>query len=397
MTDAAALIHAIAQGALGGQDQDALVVGLAEGLVAAGLPLRRLLVGSDMLHPLYEGRGYLWKPDDGLTVTQQDRDDAEIDSVWRRSPIYRLYTTDETAMRRRLDASYTRGEYLLLDELQDAGTTDYLLLGAKLHGRFALGTIDFLFASFSTDDPAGFAEEHVGLLKVVMPVFALAFNGLGAIGTAKSLLDIYLGSDASRRVLAGNVVRGRAETVRAAIWFSDLEGFTGIADTASANDVLRLLNDYADCQAQVIQAHGGQVLKFIGDGLLAIFPGDDADACGRALDATRDLTERLAQVDAARVADGQPLSRLRLALHVGDLLFGNFGSLDRLDFTVVGPAVNEASRIEAMCKSLGQWLLASNAFHAALGPRQRELVSTGRYMLRSVARPQELFTLDPAP
>jgi adenylate cyclase len=190
-------------------------------------------------------------------------------------------------------------------------------------------------------------------------------------------------------------MRGEAETIRAVVWYSDLVGYTRISDTMSADVVLALLNDYAEAQVDAIEAHGGHVLKFIGDGILAIFPGDDAmSACTLALDAAADQQRRIAALNERRTAAGLPVTTTHLALHVGELLYGNVGSPRRLDFTVLGPAVNEAARIDALCNSLEQSVIVSTAFADASGAARTRLVSLGRYAMKGVARPQELFTLD---
>jgi adenylate cyclase len=205
-----------------------------------------------------------------------------------------------------------------------------------------------------------------------------------------------LGSDAAERVLAGNIVRGRADPIRAVVWFSDLVGFTRISDALGPVGVLALLNEYAEAQVESIEEQGGHVLKFIGDGILAIFPGDDAAAaCARALDAAASQRQRIAALNERRGASGLPVTKTHLALHVGELLYGNVGSPRRLDFTVLGPAVNEAARIEALCASLEQAVIVSSAFAEAAGTARSRLVSLGRYAMKGVARPQELFTLDP--
>ena len=213
----------------------------------------------------------------------------------------------------------------------------------------------------------------------------------------RTLIQTYLGSDAAERVLAGNIVRGRAEPIRAVVWFSDLVGYTRISDTSSPGTVLELLNDYAEAQVEEIEAQGGHVLKFIGDGILAIFPQEEmAQACARALDAATNLTSRIATLNVRRAAHGMPVTSAHIALHVGELLYGNLGSPRRLDFTVLGPAVNEAARIESFCASLEQAVIVSTTFAEASGQARGRLVSVGRYAMKGIARPQELFTLDVA-
>lgn len=196
-------------------------------------------------------------------------------------------------------------------------------------------------------------------------------------------------------MLAGNVVRGRAEPLRAVVWFADLVGFTRVADTHPGEVVLAMLNDYAEAQVEAIESHGGHVLKFIGDGLLAIFPGaEEASACRSALDAAVDFRARVHALNERRRAEGSPTSEALVALHIGEVLYGNVGSPRRLDFTVLGAAVNEAARMESLCGSLDQPVIVSTAFAQAAGDARSRLVSLGRYAMKGVAKPQELFTLD---
>ena len=217
----------------------------------------------------------------------------------------------------------------------------------------------------------------------------------GARIATRTLITTYLGSDAAERVLAGNIVRGRAEPIRAVVWYSDLVGFTRISDTTNATNMLALLNDYAEAQVEEIEAQGAHVLKFTGDGILAIFPHDDTSAaCKHALDAAAAQRARIAALNSRRAASGLRVTDTHVALHVGELLYGNLGSARRLDFTVLGPAVNEAARIEALCASLEQTIIMSSAFAEAAGDARGLLVSLGRYAMKGVARPQELLTVD---
>ena len=204
----------------------------------------------------------------------------------------------------------------------------------------------------------------------------------------------YLGEDAGRRVLAGAIDRGVAETVRAVLWYSDLEGFTRIADEEPAAELMALLNDYAEAVVDSVHAHGGQVLKFIGDGILAMFPLADERHALRP-GPGRGGVERWPRPDrlsGERAAERRPTTGMHVALHVGDVLYGNIGSRDRLDFTVVGPAVNEVARIEALCRSLEQQVIVSAAFARRAGEARARLVSLGRFALKGVRRPEELFT-----
>jgi adenylate cyclase len=298
-------------------------------------------------------------------------------------------------LRRRLGATYIRGEFPLLDRFQREGATDYVALLWAVGEGVLLGGGEGLATSWSTDAPAGFTEAHLELLSHLLPALTLVMMFRTNIQGARTLITTYLGSDAAERVLAGNIVRGRADPIRAVVWESDLVGFTRISDAESAATVLALLNDYAAAQVEQIEAHGGHVLKFIGDGILAIFPQDDtALACGHALDAATAVRDRIAALNKQRSAAGLPTTTTHIALHLGELLYGNLGSARRLDFTVLGPAVNEAARIEALCSSLEQPIIVSSAFADAAGDGRSRLVSLGRYAMKGVGRPQELFTVD---
>jgi adenylate cyclase len=233
-----------------------------------------------------------------------------------------------------------------------------------------------------------------------MPKLALAIKCVSLGRIAETLVETYLGRDAGRRVLGGLIRRGVTETISAALWYSDLRDFTRITDQAEPRHIIPFLNDYAEAVISAVHDHGGDVLKLIGDGVLAVFTGDTNEmACGHAISAEAALRHRLAKLNLRRTDEGLPTTETYLGLHVGDVFYGNIGSKDRLDFTVVGPAVNEVSRIASMCRSVDRSVLISEAFAEAMTePQRARLVSVGRYALRGVDRPQHLFTLDsPAP
>ena len=224
-------------------------------------------------------------------------------------------------------------------------------------------------------------------------MLALVVKAAALARMTGTLMETYLGRDAARRVLSGRIMRGIADRIDAVIWFSDLRGFTRITDSAP-EQIIPLLNDYADVIVSAVHAQDGDVLKLIGDGILAIFTAADrAHACAAALAAAMAAHRDATTLNRRRAGDGLPVTEMYLGLHVGEVFYGNVGSIERLDFTVVGPAVNETSRIAAMCRSVEQPVLVSAAFANVNGMRQR-LVSVGRYALRGVSQPQELFTLD---
>jgi adenylate cyclase len=383
--------------ALAGSDDSAILAGVCERLEGSGIPLVRVSISGDLLDPILDGRGVRWKRGQGAGEDVFTRTtDAVVSADWKSSPFFHLVETGGEHLRRRLDAGYRRGEFPLLDTLQDAGATDYAAFVTRIGEGPRLGNIRGVISSWTTDRPGGFSDGHVALLARVMPPLALAFMLQTTSRVARTMVTTYLGSDAAQRVLAGNIVRGRAERIRAVVWYADLVGFTRISETVGPDGVLAMLNDYAEAQVEAIEAHGGHVLKFMGDGILAIFPDEHpVHACTRALDAAEGQRHHLAMLRERRKAAGLPVTDLHLALHIGELLYGNVGSPRRLDFTVLGPAVNEAARIEALCGSLDQSVIVSSAFADAAGAARSRLVSLGRYAMKGVAMPQELFTLDP--
>ncbi len=271
--------------------------------------------------------------------------------------------------------------------------TDYVAMICRFAAEGIIGEMDGVYMSWATAAADGFSDEQIAALERLAPPLALAFKSAALQRMTKTLMETYLGRDAGQRVLSGRIVRGITERIDAVIWFSDLRGFTRITD-AAPEQVIPLLNEYADVIVSAIHDHGGDVVKLIGDGVLAIFTAEDrAHACAAALAAAIAARKEVAELKERRAAAGQPVTDMYLGLHVGEVFYGNVGSHERLDFTVIGPAVNEASRIAAMCRSVDQPLLVSAAF-AEVGDIKRRLVSVGRYALRGVSHPQELFTLD---
>ena len=393
--NAAPLVEATLRDALEGVDEVTLVSRLCERLIAIGLPLTRMAVACDMLDPSYDSHGVTWKRDEGATIEEYERSPTtEAEDEWLRSPFHALVTSDDRMLRRRLDGAYVPGEFAVLDEFKRRGATDYVCLVERVADDLCFGVTRGVVASWCAEGK-GFDDASLALLDELMPAFATAFLARTMRKTTRALLATYLGQDAADRVLAGNVLRGHAERLRAVVWFADLVGFTRVADTQPGEVVLAMLNAYAEAQVEAIEGHGGHVLKFIGDGLLAIFPGaEEVSACRNALDAADDFRARVRALNERRRADALPTSDAHVALHVGEVLYGNVGSFRRLDFTVLGAAVNEAARIEALCGSLDQPVIVSTAFADAAGDARSRLVSLGRYAMKGVSKPQELFTLD---
>jgi adenylate cyclase len=390
------LLRWIAAAGLSGQRELNLLQGFCERVVAAGLPLGRAVLGVDTLHPVLEGRVFHWERDGaGPTESEYGRLDPDSsEEKWLQSPFHQLYETGAGMLRQRLGNEVL--EFPVLEELRQRGMTDYVAMVHRFGTEGAIGLMDCTYSSWASDHAGGFSDDDLAALEFLVPSLALAIKGASTARITETLVETYLGRDAGHRVLSGHIQRGVAEKITAVLWFSDLQGFTRITDTAPPEHLVPLLNDYADAIVSALRGEGGEVLKFMGDGILAIFDAAaPQEACRQALAAAADAIHGVAALNQRRAATGLPVTRFYLGLHVGDVFYGNIGSFDRLDFTVVGPAVNEASRIAAMCRALDQDVLLSSAFAQAAGPSRQRLVSVGRYALRGVQRPQELYTLDP--
>jgi adenylate cyclase len=387
---------------LAGKSETTMLDGFCRRAVAAGLPVARAMVIIDTLHPVHEGRVARWRRegDEGHTelIEYGPTDEGEAAESWRRSPFFRLVESGGSRLRIRLAAGETT-EFASVVEMQREGMTDYLAMITRFAADGVIGEMDCVYSSWATDHPGGFDDDQVEALIGLMPGLALAVKCVSLARIAGTLVETYLGRDAGRRVLAGRIRRGVAETIHAVLWYSDLRGFTAVTDRAAPHEVIPLLNDYAEAVISAVHDSGGDVLKLIGDGTLAIFTSEaTAEACRRAIEAEATLRQRVAELNRRRAGQDLPVTEIYLGLHIGEVFYGNIGSKDRLDFTVVGPAVNEVSRIAAMCRSAERNVLLSAAFAEATAATERaRLVSVGRYALRGVERPQELFTLVPAP
>jgi adenylate cyclase len=388
----------IAERMIVGDTETRILDGVCEKLTNLGIVLKRVLIGADTLHPVLEGRVFEWHSHLQLVKEMEYGRQRAIgrEDSWLRSPFHYLLSTGQARMRRRLPQdAQNEPIFPVLTDLAANGTTDYVAYCNRLGGALIIGEMDCIFSSWTTDRPDGFSDSDLAILDYIMPSIASAVLGSSLGRIAGTLVETYLGRDAGRRVLRGSIERGLAERMHAILWFSDLKGFTRLVDTVAPEQIIPLLNDYAEAIVSSIHEHEGQVLKFIGDGVLATFEaGEPAAACGRALDAARAALQRVDDLNTDRTGRQLPVTGFYLALHVGEVFYGNIGSADRLDFTVIGPAVNEVSRIAGMSRSLEQDILLSSDFAEAAGGARQQLVSLGRYALRGVGRPQELFTLD---
>jgi len=389
----------VTEAGLIGRTESELMAGFCRRIADAGVPLARALVVLDTLHPIYEGRAFRWRADapEAVEVLDYGRtNEGEAAENWRRSPFFHLLQSGGTEMRRRL-ATGDPADFPTIAQAREEGATDYFVLVHRFAAEGVIGEMDCVYSTWSSEARDGFAEDAVTALKRLAPFLKLAIKSAALARIAGTLAETYLGRDAGRRVMSGRIVRGVAEKIGAVLWYSDLHGYTQISNNSPPEQIIPLLNDYAEVVVSAVHAHGGDVLKLVGDGILAIFTGEERERAGlTALAAAAQVRRGVAKLNMSRAGDGLPTTEVYLALHVGDVFYGNVGSKDRLDFTVIGPAVNEVSRILEMSRSVEQDVLLSSSFADALCyDLRRRLVSVGRYALRGVSQPQELFIPEP--
>ena len=355
---------------------------LCERLTAAGLPLWRVVVFVRTLHPEVVGRRFVWRPDTGTVVTEGKYELLERD-VFRNSPMAHVAKT-ASALRRHLADPACVMDFPVLRDLREEGVTDYVVSPLQFTNN------DIHFASWATRQPGGFSDADLALIDSVIAPLARVAEIRAYYRTAANLLTTYVGKNAGERVLAGRIRRGDSEQIHAAIWLSDMRGFTRLADRLPPQALVDLLNRYFDCQVPAIVEYGGEVLKFMGDGLLAIFPmGAAADSCAVCAAALAAAHAARAKVAALQATESDGL-RFGLALHVGDVLYGNIGSGNRLDFTCIGPAVNLAARLEKLAGSLGRTILASQEFARHC---RADLEPIGKFAVAGFAEEQTAFGL----
>ncbi len=387
---------------LRGAAADELFDGYCQRLVIHGTPLWRGHASMQTLHPQWEGYGYTWRRDLNAIEPEQYVHGSLEEAEWLSSPFYHLIHRagggeESRSMRRRLEAGPEQRDFPVLANYFAAGATDYVAhvfaFGKDMDRSQGSGVV----YSFATDRRGGFSDDDTTLVQATLPALSLAMKAHAGHVIASGLLGTYLGEDAGRRVHAGSIMRGSVDELRAVLWYADIRGFTQISDSAAGPAVIELLNDVFEILTASLRPRGGQVLKFIGDGMLATLPFEDAnraETCARALDAAIEAMSAIGALNAVRTAAGAPLASVDLALHLGEALYGNVGATDRLDFTVIGPAINEAARIEALCEPLGRSVLVSAEFVAGMTAADGRLKSLGRHALRGVKDPKEIFALD---
>ena len=353
-------------------------------LQRAGIPVKRATLHLMIVHPQWLGSRIMWA--DGMREAELRRVDYDVRerSDYIDSPANELHDgAAEVRENLERDPASSR-KHAFYDRMRAKGLTDYVAwpLYHSLGKRHIV--------TFATDQPGGFDDEHIAVLLRLLPVLALVSEIRMKNRLARTLLETYVGSHASELVLAGATRRGSGTTVRAAIMICDLRDFTRISDNWPRDDVIDLLNGYFDAMSEPIARHGGEILKFIGDGLLAIFPLSSPSACANLLRAVAEARQAMIALNEKNGETGREPLNYGIGIHVGDVMYGNIGSQTRLDFTVIGPAVNMASRLETLTKQLGRTVLLSRAF-ADFVKGDFDLERVGEYPVRGFSDPIELF------
>ncbi|HZP98476.1 MAG TPA: adenylate/guanylate cyclase domain-containing protein [Reyranella sp.] len=385
-----------------------LVDGFARRLNEAGVPVARMFVGMNTLHPMVRAHSLVWDRATGPATRFEFQHDEVDTPIILASPFASMLREGRHEMR--ADLTQRRdGEWPVFEELRGLGMTEWLglvfpfgELAPQLPGTAMAESARELWfvASFTTDKPGGYEAAEMAVLRELLPLFALAVKATTLRAVYHGLLSSYLGNDPAQRVLSGAVQRGEVQDVEAVLFYADLRDFTALADTLPGRELIALLDECFDCMVRPVNRLGGEILKFLGDGLLAIFRIEQrrrAEICAAALSAASEALDLMEVLAAARGNQGKKTPGLDIALHVGAVQYGNVGTDTRLDFTVIGPSVNEAARIELLCKELGHPLLVSQAFAEAATASRAHLASAGRHRLRGVREEAELFTLAPAP
>jgi len=372
-----------------------MLAGFCDRLVAAGVPLLRGNVSARTMHPLVDSMSNVWRR--GRTVEARPNTfEDQASARWQNSPLRKMVERLDTSLHRTdLTDPAQIARWPVFKEFASEGATEHVarLVGFGLAG--ALTGMTGVMMTWLTDRPGGFSERDMAVLERLMPRLALSAKSTVDHEIAVNLLDSYVGHYAGTAILGGSYRRGTFRIIPAAILFADLRGFSALSDRLDHEAMASLLNACFDAMVMPIRRHGGEVLKFLGDGLLAVFDREgheDGDICFGALHAAVEACDGVAQV----AIPGSPGATMKLgvALHLGKVYYGNVGAADRLDFTVLGPAVNEAARIEALCSELDTPILISGSFAQAAVHCSPHIVPAGRHLLRGMPEPVELFTLE---
>lgn len=351
-------------------------------LLARGIPLWRSVLGREMLHPEQSGQQLIWTLETS-TATHAVHG-VEHTSTYLLSPVRIIDETDRPFRRRLAEPA---PELPVLEEIRELGATDYAIWPLPFLDRTRSA-----FLSFATTSSSGFNDGDLEALRLAADLFSPYAERHSLRSIAIDLLDTYVGRHAGEQIFSGRIRRGAVDTIEAAILMCDMRGYTALSSRAARGEIIETLDAWFDRIEAAVEAHGGEILKFIGDGVLTIFRADPdtADACRRAHEATKEIARTLANFKPAGASEGQPVIGFAIGLHVGEVAYGNVGGRRRLDFTVLGTAVNYASRLQDLAKRIGNPVLVSSDFAACL---PEPLADLGSHPLRGIGRAERVFAL----
>ena len=368
-------------------------------LLAEGVPIIRSHFAFRTLHPVFAAITHIWHHDRETEHVEIAHSNVNVDDGWNRSPYAFLVNNNLDHIRRRLTGEDAVIDFPVLEEFrEDYDATDYLAYATPFDQDATGEAIKSgVIGSWMTDRPGGFSENDLRALLRIQQRLAVTFKVLIKAEITNNILDTYLGPDAGKLVLSGQIKRGDYETIHSVIWYSDMRNSTPLAESLSPEDFFAMVNVYFECTAGAVMDAGGEVLRFIGDAVLAIFPirkgqATEAQACKKAMRAMRDAEKRVKKLNSERAAKGEPIIEYGLGLHVGDVMYGNIGVPSRLEFSVIGPAANETARLESQTKEMGHSVIASDHFARNI---KDAWTSLGTKNLKGVGGAMKIYTPKP--
>jgi len=364
-----------------------LVSGLCEQLRAVDIPVDRFTIHLRQLHPLFLAQGYVWESETGEAREVRREHGVQFTEEYLKSPV-RIAFEEGRTVRYPLEDQEADLPFGMLHGLRDRGFTEYVMVPLFFRDRTQA-------CSVATTRPGGFSDRDIALMLAVCPTITQQLELLLLEQTAEVLLDTFVGPRAGRKVLDGQIKRGDGQTIPAVLWYCDLRGFTALSEALERDAMIAVLNTYFEAMARPVEESGGEILKFIGDAMLAIWPmpqrAHQVSARADVAVATAEQAmANMAAVNADRAKEGAKPLRFGISLHLGDVMWGNIGAVDRLDFTVIGPAVNLVARLDDVAAQLGEPLVVSDAFQAI---SSRMFESLGAHRLKGIAEPEEVYRL----
>jgi len=366
------------------ENQHDFVTALSNNLLQAGAPIDRLQIMSPTINPLYSGTSAIWRKRTGQTTPFQAHHGLRLTERYIGSPLQKLLESGRGVRQSLIDLP--GDAHAAFTELADEGFTDYYAMPVTFNSGLNSAFI------VSSRKPGGFSDCDINNFRRMRDYVAPTLEVFSLRQLTSSLLDTYLGKRTGKKVMSGMIKRGDADMIHAALWFSDLRDFTQMTENLPADKLLKILNDYFEFVAAAVTARGGEILRFIGDAMLIVFPIDEhtsrQTACKAAIDAAHDAQQSLATLNHMRRRHGETEIRFGVGLNVGEVIYGNVGAPDRLDFTVMGPAVNRTARLESLTKVVGESVLCSKDFADNI---DCPVISLGEHMMKGIKKPQAVF------